>query len=101
MAVYAIILVTALALCGAATGAHAETAQQQKMTSCNVEAKAKSLSGAERKQFMKACLSAGAAQPSGLNSQQEKMKSCNAEAKAKALEGSARKQFMSDCLQAR
>ncbi|HXS28383.1 MAG TPA: PsiF family protein [Steroidobacteraceae bacterium] len=97
---YAMILVATLSLCGAAMGAHAETAQQQKMKSCNVEAKAKNLSGADRKQFMKSCLSSGAAQPSSLNSQQEKMKSCNADAKAKALKGTARKQFMSGCLKA-
>jgi len=94
---YTMILLAALSLCGAAMGAGTQTAQQQKMTSCNAEAKAKSLAGDDRRQFMKSCLSA-AAHPSDLNSQQKRMKSCNVEAKTKALKGSARKQFMSDCL---
>jgi hypothetical protein len=34
------------------------TKQQQKMKTCNADAKAKSLSGDARKEFMKTCLSA-------------------------------------------
>jgi psiF repeat len=76
-----------------------ETAQQTKMTTCNADAKAKSLTGDDRKAFMKECLSnhpAATADKTG--SQQEKMKTCNADAKAKALTGDARKAFMKDCL---
>lgn len=71
------------------------TAQQQKMKSCNADAGDKK--GAERKAFMKECLSAkpAAAAASG-TAQQQKMKSCNAEAKGKT--GAERKTFMKECL---
>ena len=85
--------------------------QQEKMTACSADAKAKGLHGIERKTFMKDCLSGkgeaattsatagenGAAAATG-NSQQEKMKSCSADAKAKGLHGAERKTFMKDCL---
>ena len=73
--------------------------QQEKMKTCNADAKSKSLSGDERKSFMKTCLSdQPAAAPAKTNSQQEKMKSCNAEATSKGLKGADRKSFMSTCL---
>lgn len=71
--------------------------QQEKMKTCNADAKAKALAGDERKAFMKTCLSADGAK-SGLTAQQEKMKTCNADAKAKALAGDERKAFMKTCL---
>jgi hypothetical protein len=85
------------------------SAQQQKMKDCNADAKTKALKGAERKTFMKTCLSGGAdaaasaaapaaAAPSPRAAQQEKMKSCNADAKTKGLKGAERKTFMSTCL---
>lgn len=74
------------------------TAQQQKMTSCNAEAKTKNLAGDERKAFMKQCLS-NKPQPAAQGSaQQARMKSCNADAKTKDLAGDARKAFMKECL---
>ena len=79
--------------------AAAESKQQDKMKTCNTEATAKGLKGADRKAFMKTCLSAGgeaAAAPA--TSQQEKMKTCNAEANAKKLKGADRKAFMKTCL---
>lgn len=75
----------------------AATAQQNKMTTCNADATAKSLKGDERKSFMSTCLKAAPAAPA-LTPQQEKMKSCNADAASKSLKGDARKTFMSDCL---
>lgn len=73
--------------------------QQAKMTSCNADAKAKGLKGADRKAFMKTCLSAaGAPAEEKGNTQQEKMKSCNADAKTKGLKGADRKTFMKTCL---
>ncbi|MCX7080381.1 MAG: PsiF family protein [Pseudomonas sp.] len=78
----------------------AATAQQNKMTTCNAEATAKTLKGDERKTFMSTCLKAApaaeAAKP--MTPQQEKMKTCNATATTQALKGDARKTFMSDCL---
>jgi hypothetical protein len=66
---------------------------------CNADAKSKGLTGADRKAFMKTCLSADSGgDGKTLNSQQQKMKDCNADAKAKKLAGDERKKFMSDCL---
>jgi len=74
----------------------ADTAQQNKMTTCNASASAKSLKGDDRKSFMSNCLKAAPAPAA--NSQQDKMKTCNATATTQALKGDARKTFMSDCL---
>src|SRR5579859_6054293 len=77
----------------------ADNSQQQKMTTCNADAKTKGLTGDDRKTFMKSCLSASpTATDKPLNSQQQKMKSCSADAKTKGLKGDDRKKFMSDCL---
>ena len=91
------LLMIGLLLC---SQGFAATAQQNKMTTCNAEATAKSLKGDERKAFMSTCLKAApaadAAKP--LTPQQEKMKTCNADAATQALKGDARKAFMSECL---
>ena len=93
-----LVCVTACAIAAFAVNAGAENSQQTKMTTCNAEAKAKSLSGDDRKAFMKTCLSAAPPPAAALNSQQMKMKTCNADAKTQGLKGDARKQFMSNCL---
>ena len=86
-------------LAGTAMTANAATAQQNKMKTCNADAKAKDLKGDERKTFMSTCLSAKAEAPAdGKTAQQNKMKTCNADAKTKALAGDERKAFMSSCL---
>ncbi len=82
----------------AAAPVHAATAQQQKMKTCNADAKAKNLSGADRRSYMKSCLSKDGGMSTAHNSQREKMKTCSAEAKSKALKGAERKHFMSSCL---
>ncbi|MDR3416984.1 MAG: PsiF family protein [Nevskia sp.] len=92
----------------AAAPAKPLTAQQQKMKDCNADAKTKALKGADRKAFMKTCLSkdgapaAAAAAPAAPASpqaaQQQKMKDCNADAKTKALKGADRKAYMKTCL---
>lgn len=91
------------------------TAQQEKMKSCNAEAKTKALAGADRQAFMKTCLSgssatampAAATAPAAASTetpamakmtQQEKMKTCSTDAKEKKLKGADRKAFMSTCL---
>ncbi|WP_296259011.1 MULTISPECIES: PsiF family protein [unclassified Pseudomonas] len=73
----------------------AATAQQNKMTTCNADASAKSLKGDERKAFMSTCLKAA---PAPAATQQEKMKTCNTSASTQSLKGDARKTFMSECL---
>lgn len=93
-----ILVIAAMAALGFVTAVPASNAQQQKMTMCNAQAKAKSLSGTERSKFMKGCLRADSGHSHAMNSQQMKMKTCNADATAKALKGGARKAFMSSCL---
>ena len=78
--------------------AQGQTAQQEKMKTCNAQATTQSLSGDARKSFMKTCLSNQPAAGPKLNPQQQKMKQCNADAKTKGLSGADRKTFMSTCL---
>lgn len=81
----------------AASTTKAKTPQQERMTTCNQEAKGKT--GDARKSFMSSCLKGETAAPDKkLTSSQERMKTCNAEAGAKNLKGDARKTFMSTCL---
>jgi hypothetical protein len=88
-----------LSLLLAAGAAHAQTAQQGKMTTCNKDATAKALKGDERKAFMKECLGAKPAPVADKRkAQQEKMKTCNKDAGDKALKGAERKAFMKECL---
>ena len=112
----------------ATSGAWAEGDQQNRMKTCNADAKKQSLAGDARKAFMKTCLSnpdtkpvvveaatpattATVAPPAKevpakevnkedkpLTKQQQRMKDCNAEAKAKELKGDPRKAFMKTCL---
>jgi hypothetical protein len=68
--------------------------QQEKMKTCNADAKAKNLSGDARKDYMKTCLSDG----KELTPQQQKMSTCSKDAAAQHLTGDDRKKFMSSCL---
>ena len=92
------ILAVSVTLALLSMSVHATTAQQEKMKTCNADAKTQNLTGDARKSFMKTCLSNQPAAEPKLNSQQEKMKQCNADAKAKGLKGADRKTFMSTCL---
>jgi hypothetical protein len=91
-----LVVFTALALLS--MSAQAQNAQQDRMKTCNAQAKTQSLSGDARKSFMKTCLASQPAAEPKLNSQQQKMKQCNADAKTKGLTGEPRKTFMSSCL---
>jgi hypothetical protein len=91
-----LVVFTALALLS--ISAQGQNAQQEKMKTCNAQAKTQSLSGDARKSFMKTCLGSQPAAEPKLNSQQQKMKQCNADAKTKGLAGAERKSFMSSCL---
>ncbi|MCY1282286.1 Phosphate starvation-inducible protein PsiF precursor [compost metagenome] len=89
----------AFALLFSLQGLAANTAQQERMKTCNADATAKALKGDERKAFMSNCLKAdGEAPAMTMTPQQQKMKTCNADASAKALKGDERKAFMSNCL---
>jgi len=110
--------ILAVLMCAAALSASAANSQNDKMKSCNAEAKEQTLKGDARKSFMKTCLSSksassAAAAPAAagaaaaapmpakkMDSQQEKMKACNSDAKTKALKGDDRKSFMKTCLSA-
>jgi hypothetical protein len=87
-------LVAALVLVALPGLAWSQTAQQERMKSCNAQASKKEMKGDERKAFMSDCLKGG----KDLTAQQEKMKTCNAQAGQKALKGDERKAFMSRCL---
>ncbi|WP_140921192.1 PsiF family protein [Limnobaculum xujianqingii] len=70
----------------------AQTAQRDKMSSCNKEATDKDLKGDERKTFMSNCLKAKPAESEKkMTAQQQKMADCNKEAGDKALKGDDRK----------
>jgi hypothetical protein len=101
---YAILIAAALAAAGSAAWAQdKQSAQQERMKSCNAQAGKKELKGDERKAFMSKCLSGDSAKKGdgkALTAQQQKMKSCNAQASKKEMKGDERKAFMSKCLKA-
>jgi len=90
------VLVAALALTSLAAQAKEPSAQQGKMASCNKDAADKK--GAERKAFMKECLSAkpaaaaSAAAPTGAEGE------CLAKAAEKKLHGAAKNSFTKKCV---
>ncbi|WP_250207810.1 PsiF family protein [Curvibacter sp. CHRR-16] len=94
-------MTTLVLACTLAAGHSYAGAQQEKMKTCNADAKTKDLKGDERKKFMSECLSAKTEEPAKPVKQQDKMKTCNADAKTKDLKGDERKKFMSECLSAK
>lgn len=109
-------LLISAALSVTSLAAHAKTAQQEKMGTCNKEAASKALKGDERKAFMKSCLSAKPAAADTANTPavpataampatpaadkpQNAMTTCNKAATGK--KGDERKKFMSACLKAK
>jgi hypothetical protein len=93
-----VMTMTVFSLFGGA--ALAATPQQERMKTCNVDAKSQELKGDARKTFMSGCLKGetAAAPEKSLTPQQEKMKTCNTDASAKSLKGKERSSFMSTCL---
>src|SRR5919106_752987 len=92
-----------LLLAGGASAQDKQTAQQERMKSCNAQASKKDMKGDERKAFMSKCLSGDTAKKGDgkeLTAQQKRMKSCNAQASKKEMKGDERKAFMSTCLKA-
>ncbi|MFN2644765.1 MAG: PsiF family protein [Burkholderiales bacterium] len=104
------LLIGAICLAFAATGAYAQDKekdkkapsaaqkkQQTRMKECNERAADKK--GDERKKFMSSCLKGGGEGPSkAQKAQQSRMKDCNKQAGDKNLKGDDRKKFMSSCL---
>ena len=94
-------MLAGLALAGTGWAQDKQTAQQERMKSCNAQASKKELKGDERQAFMSKCLSAdGGRDGKELTAQQRKMQNCNAQANKKDLKGDKRREFMSDCLNA-
>ena len=101
----ALIMAVALALTPFA--ASAKTEQQTKMGACNKEAAAKSLKGAERKTFMKSCLSGDAASAAPAKAEpaaaaakpKNAMGACSTA--SKGMKGAEHKKYMSECLKAK
>ncbi len=108
-------LLLLIALATLSIPAFADTAQREKMKTCNAEAKAKGLKGDDYKKFRDSCLKSvpaaqaapaqnsnpaapAAAEQKTLTAQQEKMKKCNGLASSQGLKGDARSKFMSGCL---
>src|SRR4051812_45888507 len=96
MRAFIVAAAVAALTCSFAPSSYAQTSQQELMKSCNRDAAAKKLKGAERKSYMSDCLAGNAAQTPQLSAQQQRMKDCNAN--AAGLTGSKRKDFMSSCL---
>ena len=77
-----------------------QTPQQQRMTLCNQQAAAQTLSGDARKDYMRDCLKNTKTEPGqkSLTPQQQRMRECNAQATQQSLKGEDRSKFMSGCL---
>lgn len=100
-------LILLVALAALSAPVLADTAQQEKMKTCNAEAKAKGVKGDAYKKFRDDCLKAKPAEAAPtpvasaekkLAPQPDKTKSCNGLAASQGLTGDARKRFMSSCL---
>lgn len=79
--------------------------QQDRMRSCNKEAKEKALKGDERRAFMSSCLSSGkkdgdktGGAATASDEARLRKKQCTADAKEKSLTGDERKAFIADCV---
>jgi psiF repeat len=90
-------IVASAALLSPAIAAEELTAQQQRMKTCNLEAKDKDLKGDQRQSFMSQCLKGGGDEKE-LTAQQQKMKDCNRTASERQMKGDERREFMSQCL---
>ncbi|QDX81924.1 hypothetical protein B9N43_12075 [Denitratisoma sp. DHT3] len=91
-----VLACTALLCLSAQAASEAQKAQQEKMKTCNAEAKTKALKGDARKSFMKDCLSSGGSastkeEPKAANANCEKM------AEEKKLAGAAKGSFIKKC----
>ncbi|MBV8501025.1 MAG: phosphate starvation-inducible protein PsiF [Paucibacter sp.] len=93
-----ITVLAAAAFALTAGGVHAKenTAQQNKMASCNKEATGKK--GDERKAFMSQCLSAKPAEAASAPADSGAQAACDAKAAEKKLHGAAKTSFTKKCV---
>ena len=97
----AILVVAAtLFVSGFTTPVLAAATQQEKMKTCNAEARTKALKGDERRTFMSGCLAVSPEEKQARLAQREKAKTCTAEAKGKGLKGEEKKTFLAQCVAA-
>src|SRR2546423_13847041 len=82
--------------CASALAADGLTPEQQRLRSCNTQAKAKGLSARERSRFITDCLN-GRKGERPLTPIQAKNEACTKEADGRGLQGAARRGFMSEC----
>ena len=90
----AAIVVSALMLAASGVAARELTPDQQRMRTCNTQAKEKQLDGAARNHFMTSCLN-GDGNSRQLTARQRLHEECNA--RAYGLEGAERRGFMTQC----
>ena len=88
------MIALALLLAGNAAAAHDLTPAQQRMKTCNTQAKAQQLEGAARNRYMSACLN-GDGHASAPTPRERLHEECNA--RARGLEGDERRGFMTQC----
>jgi len=82
--------------CASALAADGLTPEQQRLRSCNTQAKAKGLASRERSRFITDCLN-GRHGKRPLTPLQARNEACTREADSRHLDGAARRGFMSDC----
>jgi hypothetical protein len=82
--------------CASALPADGLTPEQQRLRSCNTQAKEKGLSARERSRFITDCLN-GRKGDRPLTPLQARNEACTKEADSRHLEGAERRGFMSDC----
>ena len=90
-------LVLLFPLCAYALAADGLTPAQQRMRSCNTQAKHKHLNGAERSHYLTDCLN-GRKAGHPLTPLQAKNEACTKQADRRSLEGAERRGFMSECI---
>jgi hypothetical protein len=90
------VLAVLLLYCASALSAEGLTPEQQRLRSCNTQAKAKGLSARERSRFITDCLN-GRKGKRPLTPLQARNEACTKEADGRHLEGAERRGFMSDC----
>src|SRR3954464_9194179 len=90
------LLAVLLLYCASALPAEGLTPEQQRLRSCNTQAKAKGLTARERSRFITDCLN-GRRGERPLTPLPARNEACTKEADGRRLEGAERRGFMSDC----
>ncbi|MBI1394760.1 MAG: phosphate starvation-inducible protein PsiF [Betaproteobacteria bacterium] len=92
------IVIAAMTVACLATVPAFGATQQEKMRTCNAEAKTQALKGQERRDFMSRCLAVSPEEKEARLARRQKAKSCAAEARDKSLKGEERKSYIAECV---